>query len=272
MRKPLAGAVLGIVIGVAVAVVLQRQGIWPLDQLTLFLIPAATGLLGLLLLSLGREAGSSVTLIIALIILIPMAVWGALGVGAIDEHGELNGGCEVIAASDLDQTVVTDTSRRDPFEIDPDGGLTWGATSPSLFTDYEWEINVLIGGIPITLDSDTESNDDGSLVNGDEIEDIRSYAADRGINVNILTGVYEVGGFAASCDGFGFVVLVADGLDIVALIALAVAILLLIILIILTFTGRGTNVLARSESVDVEGRLDTYEAGAEELPERGDFA
>ncbi|MGH3650078.1 MAG: hypothetical protein ACRDU9_05155, partial [Acidimicrobiia bacterium] len=93
MRRPLTGTILGILIGVAVAVILARQGVWPMDQLTLFLLPALTGLLGLALLSLGRSEGSTATMVISLIILIPMAVWGAPGLGELNQNGQLNGGC-----------------------------------------------------------------------------------------------------------------------------------------------------------------------------------
>lgn len=242
MRKPLTGAILGILIGLAVAVALARMGVWPLDQLTVFLMPAIIGLLGMLLLSIGRQAKSMTTLVITLIILIPMAVWGALGFAGINESGELNGGCQVVAESELDNTSVVDTSRSDPFEIDPDGGLDWAATSPTAFMDYDWEIYVDIGGFGYVLDSGTEPNDGGSLINGDQVDNVGEYADDRGIDVDTLVGVYEVGGFAASCDGFGFVRVVGEGLDTIALIAMIVALVLLIILIILIFVGRKTVV------------------------------
>jgi len=238
MRKPLTGTFLGVLMGVAVAVFLMRQGIWPLDQMTLFLMPAATGLLGLLMLSMGRDAESNTTLIISVLLLLPMLAWGALGIGEINQSGELNGGCEVLSASDVDETSVTDTSRRDPYEIDLDGGLIWGATSPTVFVDYEWEINANIGGIPVPLDSDTEDNEDASLVNGGEVEDVRAYAEARGINVILLTGVHEVGGFASTCDGFAFVRILGDGVDVVGWAALALAIILFIVLIALMVTRR----------------------------------
>jgi len=259
MRKPLSGAVLGLLIGVALAVVLQRQGVWPLDQLTLFLMPALLGLLGLLLLSVGRE-GSNATLVVALLILLPMAVWGALGFAELNATGELNGGCKVTAASDIDSTTVTETSKQAPFEIDPEGGLTWGATSPTVFTDYEWEIHVALGGIPVTLDSDTEPNDDGSQVNGGEVSDIPAYAADRGVDVDLLIGVHEVGGFAATCDGFGFVELTSDGLDTISLIALGVILLLIILLIVLMFTGRGEPVVESNTVITSREMTDDGEA------------
>lgn len=269
MRRPLTGALLGLVIGVCLAIVLQQQGIWPLDRLTVFLLPASTGLLGLLALSFGLEGTSTVPLIIALIVLLPMVVWGALGLGDVNEGGEVNGGCLVMAVSDLDSTTVSDTSKQDPFEIDPDGGLTWLAdSSPNVFMNYLWEIWVDIGGVQVTLDTDTEPNDAASPANGDEVDDIRGYASGRGVDVDRLTGVYKVGGFAATCDGFGFVKIIADGFGVIPLTAAIIAILMLVILIALMFTGRSALVApatvagtaAMAADSDGDGEIDHGDA------------
>jgi hypothetical protein len=238
MQRPLTGSILGILIGVAAAVFMARQGIWPADQITLFFLPGILGLLGLLLLTMGRAARGQATLVIALLLLVPMLVWGALGFGSINENGQLNGGCEVTAASDIDETSVVDTSRGNPFAIDPDGGLAWAATSPSVFEDYEWSLQVVVGGIPITIDSGTEANDAGATVNGGDVDDVRAYTEEKGIDLDLYRGVYEVGGSAASCDGFGFVEVTGDGMDTVALIALIAGVTLLVVLIVLTFAGR----------------------------------
>ncbi len=138
----------------------------------------------------------------------------------------------------MDSTTVTDTSRDNPFVIDPDGGLSWEATSPSVFQDYDWELQTFVGGIPITIESAHEANTNGDQENGGEVPDIRAYADTRGIDLDLYRGVYKVGGSAASCDGFGFVEITGDGMDTIALIALIVAVTLLIVLIVLMFTGR----------------------------------
>lgn len=252
MSKPLTGAVLGILIGVATAIFLARQGIWPPDQLTLFFLPGILGLLGLLVLSMGRPSKGPFTLVVALLILVPILVWGALGFGSLDEQGELNGGCVVMATSDVDSTTVTETSKSNPFQIDLDGGLSREASSPAVFQDYDWELNVDVGGIPVTIESDHEENSDGDQENSGEVDDIRSYADSRGIDIDLYRGVYEVGGSAATCDGFGFVEITGEGLDTVALIALIVAITLPIILIVLIFVGREAVVVTtQSEEVVV---------------------
>jgi hypothetical protein len=260
--RPLTGAILGIIIGLAVAVILQQQGVWPLDKLTVFLLPAATGILAIVMTTIGR-AGAPGALTVALIITIPMAAYGATGLSDVNEFGQLNGGCQVVAASDVDSTVVTDTSRRDPFVIDPNGGLAWAATSPSVFDDYPWKIWVEIGGAQITLDSEaSQDNDGGSQVNDGDVANVTDYAAERGINLSQLRGVYKVGGDAANtCNGFGFVKILADPFEtILAKVALAIAIIALIILSIIALSGRKSA---------VELPADT---GAEDLPQRDDLA
>lgn len=241
MRRPLSGALLGLILGLAVAVTLQQLGVWPLDRLTVFLLPALVGLLGMFLTSAGRE-GSTGTLVAALIITLPLAVWGAIGLVDLAESGQLNGGCTVNAASDLDATTVTDTSRSDPFRIDPSGGLTWVATSPSVFDDYKWEIWTEIGGVKYRLASEEEQNNDsGSQLNEGDVSDVTEYAVARDIPIEEIRGAIIVGGDAAGvCDGFGFVSLEGDPFEtLVSQIALAVAILALVALLLTAFMGRG---------------------------------
>ncbi len=255
MRKPLTGALLGIVLGLALAVVLQQAGVWPLDQITVFLVPALLGLLGLVMLSVGRK-GSTVTLVIALLLLIPMAIWGALGLGAINEKGELNGGCEVAAQSEVDITNVIDTSRGDPFEIDPHGGLSWIARSPFPFVDYDWSLYAEIGGIQVGLDSGHEVNDGMSEINAGDVPDIEAYAAEHGVDISQLRGVFIVGGEAAdTCDGFAFVLLTTSSPfeTIASKIALALIVLIIIILIILMMTGKEKAVVESTTATVLDG-------------------
>jgi hypothetical protein len=269
-KKALSGTIVGILIGVTVAELLSRHGVWPIDQITAFLLPAITGLAGLLLLTMGRE-GTYTTTIISLIVLVPMLVWGALGIADVNENGELNGSCSVTATSDLDSTTVTDTSRGDPFQIAESGSLAWASTSPEVFQDYEWRIDVVLGGFALPVASGTEPNEAGDLENGNDVADIGAYAAERGINLGLYAGVYEVRGSAATCDGFGFVRVVSDGLDVVALISWGILALLLVIMGTLFFPGRRMGrtasdaAIERSETIDVADKLKGYEAGSEEL-------
>lgn len=238
MRRPLSGALVGILFGLAAAIILQQHGLWPLDRLTVFLLPGLVGLVAILMTSMGRQ-GSEGTLVVALIITIALVGWGALGLGEVNETGQINGGCGVVAASDIDATKVTDTRRGDPFQIDPDGGLTWEATSPSVFMDYPWEIWTEIGGFEVTLDSeDSEPNEDEALQNGGDLSHVTAYAESRGIDVDEIRGVFIVGGEAANtCDGFGFVSIVAEPFETLASkIAAVVALLALLGLFLLALT------------------------------------
>lgn len=269
MRRPLSGALLGVFIGLGVAVVLARLGVWPADQLTVFLLPSLIGFLGMLILSMDRM-GSTTTMVISLIILIPMLVWGALGFGKIDQSGQLNGGCSVMAASDADATSVTDTSRGDPFVIEPPGGLAWRAVSPEPFMDYEWRLHAVIGGIAVPIESGTEANTDGDTENAGDVPAVGEYASARGIDLDLYRGVYEVGGFAATCDGFGFVEISGEGFDPIAIGAIVLIVLLLILLLVLLFPGRigtrveSSEVVEGGSDVDISDALSPYEAGAEE--------
>jgi hypothetical protein len=240
------GAVLGIILGLAIAVVLQQEGIWPLDQLTVFLLPALLGLLFLFLLTVGRAGDGRIMLIIALLILVPMAVWGALGLGKTNQQGQLNGGCVVFATSSApDETMVTDSFKQDPFQIDPQGSLHWEAASPTIFMDYDWEMWVEIGGIAVPFDSDHEGNEGGSPANEGDVGNIEAYADSKGVDLDQLRGVFMVGGFASTCDGFGFVVLTTSSVfqTLASKIALALIILIIIIMIILIARGRRGGVV-----------------------------
>ena len=254
MRRPLTGALLGVVVGVAVAVLLQQHGIWPLDKLGLFLLPAITGLFGMLATTVGRVGDTwSATAVIALILTLGMAIWGLTGLTEIGENGQLNGGCTVEASSDIDATVVTDTSRGNPFSIDPDGGLSWVATSQGVIMDHTYEIWVDVGGFPVPIDEGGDPNTDGDPDNTGDEPNVTEYSEEQGIPIDELRGVFEVGGDISgeggACNGFAFVEVVSEPFEtITAKIALGVAVLALIGLMVAALTGREV------ERVTVEGR------------------
>lgn len=255
MRRPLSGALLGLVLGLAIAVILQQLSIWPLDRITVFLLPALTGLLGILLTSIGR-VGSTGTLIVALVITIPLAIWGALGLTELAETGQLNGGCTLNATSDIDSTTVTDTTRGDPFRVDPQGGLNWVATSPSVFDNYEWVIWTEIGGVKYTLASEDDQNNDAmSQDNRGDVSNVTEYGNSRDVPMDRISGALIVGGEAAdTCDGFGFVSLETDPFStLISQIALAAAILALIALLLAIFVGRGAGAADESGFIEDDG-------------------
>lgn len=244
MRRPLTGALLGVVIGLAIAVLIQQHGIWPLDKLAVFLLPAITGLLGLLATTAGRVGPTwSANTVIALVLTLGMAVWGLTGLVEIGERGQLNGGCEVDAASDLDETVVTDTSRGNPFSIDPDGGLSWIATSQGPIQEHTWEIWVDAGGFRVPVDAGGDPNTGGDPDNVGDVPDVTAYADARGIPLDELRGVFKVGGHiqgeGGACNGFAFVELASEPFEtLAAKTALAVAAIALIGLLVAALTGR----------------------------------
>lgn len=239
--KPVAGGLLGVVAGLAIAVVLQQQGVWPLDRILVFLLPALVGLLGIFLASLGRVSAPG-GLITMLVILVAMGAWGATGLAQANQNGELNGGCTVVASSPIDSTVVTDTSRGDPFSLDPDGGVTWFGSSPTVFRDFEWEVWVDVGGFPVTIDSGFSENSEESTTTDGSISSVSEYGDSRGIPTDQLRGVFVVGGFAATCDGFAFLEIVSDFLEtMVAKVAAAVALLAILALAALAMRGRGSD-------------------------------
>ena len=241
MRKPFTGTILGIVLGFAVAIVLQQNGTWPLDRLTVWFLPAMLGFLVMWLLSIGKE-GSMSTFVLSLVILVPMAVWGALGLGDTNASGFLNGGCTVAAQSSIDAVnSPSETSKSDPFRIDPNGSLSWQATSPTVFDDYPWEIAVEIGGISVPVaGSENENNDAGKQDSSGETDNVTAFARSEGIDIDQIRGVFSVSGFAASCDGVAYLELVDDPFSTLASqVAAAVIIVIIIFIIVIMILSRG---------------------------------
>jgi hypothetical protein len=249
---------MGLIVGLGAAVLLQQAGVWPLDKLTTFLLPGLLALIFILLSRLRRVA-TYTALAIALLLAIPPIAYGVTGIGEIGSSGELNGGCSVEAASDLDTTVVTDTSRANPFDIDPDGGLSWLASAPGPITDHEWEIWVVIGGFEYVVADGAESNSDLSTINEGDEPDVRAYVEDLGFRAgDQIQGVYEVGGFidgeGGACDGFGLVRIEGPFLGTIASwVALVVALIALAVFSLIAFTERYRPVAGGDEIGD-EGR------------------
>jgi hypothetical protein len=237
------GFFLGLLLGISVAVILQQAGIWPLDKLSLFGSAGLFSLLGILLASAGRDRAGAMTGIIPLVLAVALVGWGATGIAEINETGEINGGCTVEATSSVDSTVVTDTSRQDPFQVDPEGSLAWVAASPAPITNHLWEIYVDVGGFPVVIASndEPEPNIDEDTENSGDVPNISEYVAEVSDVAGVeLDGVFEVGGSiegdGGACDGFGFVELTADPLTtLISQIAAGVGLIALISLLTLAF-------------------------------------
>ena len=183
-----------------------------------------------------------------------MIAYGGLGLVDVNQNGQLNGGCRVEAVSDVDSTTVTDTSRQDPFDIDPEGGLDWGALSPGPIIDHTWEIHVEFGGFQVPIASGGDSNEGGSIGNADQIEDLTAYIEMVSIATGQeLRGTFIVGGFIAgtgACDGFGFVRFISEipFESLVAKVAAALGLLALLLLLML-FLRRGSGGAEPDEAV-----------------------
>jgi hypothetical protein len=255
MRKPLTGTILGVILGWAVAIILQQNGTWPLDRLTVWLLPALLGFLVMWLLSIGKE-GSIATFVVSLVVLVPMAVWGALGVGDLNSAGYLDGGCTVNVQSSIDAiSGPSETSRRDPFKVDPDGSLSWTATSPTVFDDYGWEIWVDVGGVAIPVAGETnQDNDGGSQSNEGNVGNVTEYARSEGINIDQIRGVFMVGGFASTCEGLAFLELVSDPFaTLISQIAAAIAIIIIIFIIVIMILSRGAGAAGAAGATGAAG-------------------
>jgi hypothetical protein len=241
--RPWAGFFLGLLLGLSVAVIVQQAGIWPLDKLNLFGAAGVFSLLGVFLASAGRDRAGALSGIVPLVLAVALVAWGATGIAEINESGQINGGCTVEATSSVDSTVVTDTSRQDPFQVDPEGSLSWVATSPAPITNHFWEIYVDVGGFPVVIASNDEAepNIDEDTENSGDVPNISDYVTQVSDYAGIeLDGVFEVGGNidgdGGACDGFGFVELTADPFStLISQIAAAVGLIALIGLLTLAF-------------------------------------
>lgn len=241
--RPITAVVLGLIAGVALAVLLQQGGLWPLDKLTLFLLPGLIALIFILIARVGRQA-SPAALTLALILLVAPIAYGLTGIGELNQRGQLNGGCELQAESDVDTTIVTDTSRSNPFVVEPDGPLSWTASSPGPITEHQWEIYVVVGGFDVTVRDGGDPNADMDTVNMGDEPTLEGYVERlTGQTGEQIRGIYEVGGFiegtGGACDGFGFVKIEGGFLaTIISWIALAILLISLLIFFLIAFTGR----------------------------------
>jgi hypothetical protein len=269
--RPFTGFFLGLLFGVALAVILQQAGVWPLDRLLLFGAAGIFSLIGILIAGAGRAKVGPFSSILPLLLSVGLIGVGATGLTTLSEMGELNGGCTVQATSSLDETVVTDTSRQDPFVVDPEGSLSWVATSPGPITDHLWNIYVDVGGFSVRIagNDEPEPNTDGDQENVGDVADVSAYVREVSDFTGVeLRGVFEVAGDieggGGACDGFGFVRLEADPLTtIISQIAAGVALLALIGLGAIAFNRtREAEVVVDEEMLDAHPYAEVPAASA----------
>ncbi len=241
--RPWSGFFLGLILGLAVAIMLQQAGVWPADRLLVFGSAGAFALIGVLMAGAGRARVGPVASLLPLILAVGMIAWGATGFTAADDTGNINGGCQVIARSSVDETNVVNTSASDPFDIDPEGSLEWVATSAEPIQDYDWALFVEFAGFDIELDSGSETNEGGAELSAGRTDDLSEYVeAVTGISGQPLLGTFIVSGLvevesATVCDGFAFVRLTADSplASMAAKIAALIGLIALISLLFLAF-------------------------------------
>jgi hypothetical protein len=146
------------------------------------------------------------------IVLIGLIVLMGLAVSASAQS--LEGGCTVNATSDLDQTTMTDATRGNPFDVDPEGSISWVATSPGPIMDHTWVINVDIGGfgIPVARGGDPNTAGTQSSEGDRSIAELIDEAEAEGVpNAQLLgslRGIYRVFGSidgTDSCSGDAYV-------------------------------------------------------------------
>lgn len=127
----------------------------------------------------------------------------------------LEGGCTVQATSSLDTTTVVDATRSDPFEIDPEGSVSWTATSPGPIKNHTWSIGVRIGTVTVTVAKGGDPNEGGSQSStgsrtvSDLVESAKASGTPGAGLLRGLRGIYHVTGSIAgqggACSGDGWV-------------------------------------------------------------------
>ena len=93
--RPWSGFFLGLLLGLAVAVLLQQAGVWPLDRLLLYGSAGVFALIGILMSGAGRDRAGAFSSIVPLVLAVALIGWGATGIAEVNESGQINGGCTV---------------------------------------------------------------------------------------------------------------------------------------------------------------------------------
>ena len=154
-------------------------------------------------------------------IFVAIGVLALMGLAVSAGAQSLEGGCSVNAVSDLDETTMTDATRGNPCEVDPEGSISWVASSPSPIMDHTWVINVDIGGFGLPVARGGDPNTAGTQTSEGErsipelIEDAEASGVPNAQLLGSLRGIYRVFGSiegTASCSGDGYVLIVGSPL------------------------------------------------------------
>lgn len=250
--------VLGAVAGLCLALLLQQAGLVPLDRLSAFGLPAVMAGAAFVMVVVRTRFARTVTEWIAIIIIVLLLIVAAMGIPALAAaDGELGGGsgflkgsgnCTVEASSDLESLRgVPSMNRSDPFDVDPDGAVTWTAMSNPLI-DHTWRLYVHAAGFRIPIENGGDPNPAGDPDNGDTTQ-VRPYADEvAGVIGGDLVGIFLVSGDitaqqGGSCEGQAWVRIEGGALsNLVGQGSLVLLVLLLVIIVIIVVRMQRTIV------------------------------
>ncbi|UCG40021.1 MAG: hypothetical protein JSV07_05965 [Acidimicrobiia bacterium] len=240
--KPLTGVILGAVAGIFVVIVIQQAGAWPLDRMLTFGVMGVMAAIGFVLTKGMR--GPTVVKIISITIIIVFVGLAGVGVAEAGESGYIDGGCTAKAVSDIDSIESpAETSKSDPFDVDPQGMLSWTATSPNPILNHSWQIVVDVAGFGYVPARGGDPNDGESQLEVGERDLSEDAEAIEGIlGTSNIGGIYEVSGYidgdGGLCTGLGFV-RIGDGGWFEGPIALGATAISVVVVVIIVMVGRG---------------------------------
>lgn len=202
--RPILGTGSGLLIGLGLGLLGQQFGLWPPDALALVVVPSALALAGN---AWGRWApvgrrrwwkaqptwpANTATTIMALLLAVGIASeWRT------PPSGSLSPECSLLASSGRDTTTVNDTSRTNPFAIDPGGTLVLDSVMERAPGEGAWHIWLEIAGLRIPVASRTARFRATAAVVVDLQREIDRYLVDRRL---LPTGLWVVAGTLEGTD------------------------------------------------------------------------
>ena len=160
----------------------------------------------------------------------------ALAGPALGQH--IDGGCTVTATASPNGDIMgtpAEATRSNPFEIDPDGTISYIATSLGAIMDHTWRIRVDIAGFKITVASGGDPNEGGTVESIGTVDVRREIEEIKQENPSLpeIRGIYlvsgDIRGDGGTCTGSAYVRVLGSPLDsivgqvaaVIGLIALA---------------------------------------------------
>lgn len=263
--RKITAVILGAVAGLCLALLLQQSGVLPLDRLAAFGLPAVVGGAALVMVIVRSSFARTITEWVAITIVVVLVIVAATGIPALvagaeqgGSQGYLSGGCTVDATSDIDTTTVSDTSRGNPFDIDPDGSVSWTATSPGPITNHMWDIWVDVGGFALIVADGGDENADEDTENvGSEavrpyVDDIGGYIGGDPVGIYLVGG--NITGEGGACEGQAWVRLSGGPFsNLVGQGSTGLLLILLVIIIVLVIRTQRTLIETTETAAFTEG-------------------